>query len=170
MFCYVCSKKLESGYLCEEHVHELYGMLKSGEGMVEEPRPCHHCNICGEYEDRVIIEHYKFGFFCNFDIYEELSRYEKRMSLVEGILDSLKDDGESITQIKEYLDYIGIPYNKKLLKSSLIQLLRESLIKVEFPQDYSLPEVENVSEEEFSNYWFELTDAGIKEWDKIEYE
>lgn len=77
MECFVCSKKLSEGYLCEEHSRELYEMLVKGQGLVSNPDWKSHCLICGEYEDRIIVDYPLAGPFCNKDIITEWERYKK---------------------------------------------------------------------------------------------
>lgn len=75
MECFVCSKPLSVGYLCEEHAKVLKERLELGEGIVEAVDQRYHCLICGEHENRIIIEYPDCGYFCDIDICEEYSRY-----------------------------------------------------------------------------------------------
>lgn len=78
MECLVCSKLLEDGYLCEDHSRELYEMLTKGEGTIINPDWKSHCLICGEYQERVIVEFPSAGPFCNKDIVSEWERYQNK--------------------------------------------------------------------------------------------
>jgi predicted nucleic acid-binding Zn ribbon protein len=75
MQCFVCGKALDKGYLCKEHSQKLKRMLDKKVGVVENPDFRHHCSICGEFKERVIIEYPSVGYFCNVDIEEENERY-----------------------------------------------------------------------------------------------
>lgn len=77
MECYVCSKELAEGYLCEEHSELLYQMLINGQSVILNPDWKNHCLICGEYDDRVIVDFSLAGPFCNKDIISEWERYQK---------------------------------------------------------------------------------------------
>lgn len=74
MECFVCGKKLEGSYLCKEHSQKLKDMLKCNIGKVENPNFKHHCSICGEYLNRIIIEYPSVGYFCDKDIIEEWNK------------------------------------------------------------------------------------------------
>ena len=87
------------------------------------------------------------------------------MNIKEGILDSLADGGESIIQIREYLNYLKIDVNKCQLVSELITLLNQNKIEIEYPTefkgctDFELSKIED--------FWFELTKEGRCDWNKI---
>ena len=72
MECYICRKRLEKGYLCKKHCNELKEMLDRKENIIENPTFAHHCLICGEFEDRIIIEYPSVGPFCNKDLEDEI--------------------------------------------------------------------------------------------------
>jgi hypothetical protein len=74
MQCFVCGKKIEEGYLCNEHIQELKKMLLNERNVIKNPDFKHHCLICGEYKERVIIEYPSVGYFCDQDIETEARR------------------------------------------------------------------------------------------------
>jgi hypothetical protein len=167
MACFICNKESKNVYLCEEHVKELYANLVNGQGRVEEPSFSHHCNICGEYENRIIIEHSDNGYFCDIDIIEAYKTYSMKISLHDGILDSLADDGESIIQIEQYLSYLGVLYNRVSVKKSLIELLNKNLIYIAYTEGCKVAHIEISNDFDIEDYWFELTKAGKDEQAKI---
>jgi len=79
MECFVCSMELNEGYLCEKHAKILVEMLEKSDGIVEMPQWIDHCLICGQYEDRVIVEYPNCGCFCNKDIWAEWDRYKNEL-------------------------------------------------------------------------------------------
>lgn len=64
MECYVCSKKLDKEYLCEQCVNLILKMLEANTHVISNPKWENHCLICGEYEDRVIIDVPNCGPIC----------------------------------------------------------------------------------------------------------
>lgn len=88
------------------------------------------------------------------------------MEIVEGILDSLADGGESIIQISQYLEFLGIKLDRKQLFNYIQELLRQGKIFIEYP-----PQSENTKVVDLSNiedYWFNMTEEGRRDWDSIE--
>jgi hypothetical protein len=77
MECYVCGKNTTGQELCLEHVKILVTMLTKGEGVISHPDWRNHCAICGEFENRIIVEYPLIGYFCNKDILEIADRYQK---------------------------------------------------------------------------------------------
>lgn len=75
MKCFICSKEINNGYLCGEHANELYNMLEQRKGVINTPDWRHHCLICGEFKERVILDYPQCGLFCDVDIIEEWKRY-----------------------------------------------------------------------------------------------
>ena len=88
----------------------------------------------------------------------------------DAILDALGDDGESIIQISEYLQYLSINYTDEIVISTILNLLDEQLIKIELPRNKTSNDFRSAGSEEKMDYWFELTKAGEIEWQKIEEE
>jgi hypothetical protein len=78
MECYACGEKINSGYLCKRHAGELKGMLEKEDGKIANPDWKHHCLICGEHKDRIIIEYPSAGYFCDRDINEAWEHYKCR--------------------------------------------------------------------------------------------
>ena len=76
MQCFICAQKLVEGFLCKKHSAELHKMLELRLGVIDNPKMTHHCLICGEYRDRIIIEYHSVGYFCGRDIEEENNRYD----------------------------------------------------------------------------------------------
>lgn len=68
MECFICGKKIQQGYFCDEHLKELKEMLYLEKNIIKNPNERHHCMICGEYQDRVIIEYPNVGYICDKDI------------------------------------------------------------------------------------------------------
>jgi hypothetical protein len=167
MVCFICNKESKHVHLCEEHAKELYANLVNGQRRVVEPSFSHHCNICGEYENRIIIEQSDNGYFCDIDIIEAYMAYSKKISLLDGILDSLADDGESIIQIEQYLNYLGVLYNRVSVKMSLIELLNKKLIYIAYAEGCNVPHIDISNDFDIEDYWFELTKAGKEEQAKI---
>lgn len=77
MKCYVCSKKVKHSYLCKEHADLLYEMLMTNTGKIDSPDWRYHCSICGEHENRVIIDLPNSGFYCDIDIIDAQQRYNQ---------------------------------------------------------------------------------------------
>lgn len=87
------------------------------------------------------------------------------MNIREGILDALVDGGESLKQIHEYLNYLGLKIDKKSLIAEVVTLFKQGKIYIEYP-----PDARNIKELDLNNiedYWFELTQEGRSEWDNI---
>lgn len=77
MKCFLCSNKLSQGYLCKTHAEELKRMLDMKLNLIEEPEWKHHCCLCGEYEQRKMVEYGSYAYFCDKDILDEWGRYYK---------------------------------------------------------------------------------------------
>ncbi len=77
MECFICKQKIDNGYLCEMHANELKEMLDNKVKTFENPDWKYHCLICGEHQERVIVEYPNAGYFCDKDIIEEWERYNK---------------------------------------------------------------------------------------------
>ncbi len=87
------------------------------------------------------------------------------MNIREGILDSLVDGGESIVQITEYLEYLKIQSSRSVVVNEIKQLLRQKKIYIEYPSiAKGMVEIEV---DKIEDYWFELTESGRLEWDRI---
>lgn len=57
------------------------------------------------------------------------------MNIREAILDALADGGESIIQIQEYLNYLGLNIDKEKLFNEIATLLKQGKIYIEYPPD-----------------------------------
>jgi len=88
------------------------------------------------------------------------------MNLREGILDALVDDGESIVQIVEYLNYLKIKFDTVQVIKQLEQLLIEEKIRIEYPPDSK--GLQQINRNKVGDYWFELNQIGREEWGKID--
>ena len=89
------------------------------------------------------------------------------MTLREAILDALIDDGESIIQISEYLNFLGFESTESEIIETLNNLYIGGQMKVVYPREFkekSLKEFKG----EIRELWFELTTKGKKEWSDIE--
>jgi hypothetical protein len=87
--------------------------------------------------------------------------------LRDAILDALKDDGESIIQIFRYLDYLKIKFSTEMVKAELVRLLNDECVKIAYPYGLNSGEFENATDENISDFWFELTPKGENEWSLI---
>lgn len=69
--CYICETELDvSGvFICRTHTVELYKILSNEitikDAIIINPEFIQHCHICGEYENRVIINHPEWFYICN---------------------------------------------------------------------------------------------------------
>lgn len=88
------------------------------------------------------------------------------MNIIEGILDSLADGGESIIQISEYLTYLGINVEGNVLIATILELIDAEKIIVEYPKEERGRKSIDITQIE--DYWFELTSEGRKDWNNIE--
>lgn len=75
--CFICSAEIKKGYLCKKHADELYEMLVNKKNIVSNPDWRYHCQLCGEFQNRIIIEYPSQGPFCDKDIIEEWESYHK---------------------------------------------------------------------------------------------
>jgi hypothetical protein len=87
------------------------------------------------------------------------------MNLKEAILDALVDDGETIIQIREYINYLGINTQFNRIIDSLNNLYVEGKIKVVYPPNFNDESLESI--DDLEELWFELTPIGKREWEKI---
>ena len=80
MKCYCCGEKetTDKYYFCYECVKKLKGIFdRNSFEVFENPPYAHHCNSCGENENRRIVC-IDFAFICNKCVEMELSQYEKK--------------------------------------------------------------------------------------------
>lgn len=78
------------------------------------------------------------------------------------ILDSLADEMESIVQIQEYFTYLGYTIERQVILSEIESLLKSNLIRIRYPDN-----ITKIDEEKIEDYWFELSELGKREWEKI---
>jgi hypothetical protein len=90
-----------------------------------------------------------------------------KMNLREAVLDALVDDGESIRQISEYLQYLKIDNSSETIVNVVISLMNEQLIRIVYPHNKTMDNFVNADNEGKLEFWFELTECGHKEWKKI---
>ena len=93
---------------------------------------------------------------------------EKIITLREGILIALVDDGESIIQIEVSLKEFKIPFTRDLVKEQIINLINEELVEIVFPPDKTIDDLIKSNNESIEAFWFELSKRGRKEWEKID--
>lgn len=91
-------------------------------------------------------------------------------TLRDMILDALKDDSESIVQIKEYINYLKMNYDVDAIVEELVKLLEEEFIEIVYPNGTSITELRNATKENITDYWFGLTSKGEQEWSLINYD
>jgi hypothetical protein len=87
------------------------------------------------------------------------------MNMKEAILDALVDDGETIIQICEYINYLGILAKFNTIKDTLNDLYVEGKIKVVYPPNFKEKSLKSI--DDLEELWFELTPIGKIEWEKI---
>ncbi len=88
------------------------------------------------------------------------------MNMREGILDALVDEGETIIQILEYLNFLKLNPDKEGVIHEIVSLLKEGKIYIKYPpelEDYTIINLSIIED-----YWFELTQDGRSEWESIE--
>ena len=88
------------------------------------------------------------------------------MTLREAILDALIDDGESIIQVSEYLNYLGFEATESEIIEILNNLFIEGQVKVAYPREFGEKSLREFTGE-IRELWFELTAKGKEEWDTI---
>lgn len=84
------------------------------------------------------------------------------MSITDGILESLIQDGRTINLIQSYLHQCcNIEISLDELKKYIDNSYTEQLIQIAFPPEYAgLKQLNNT---DFEDYWFELSEQGEKE-------
>jgi len=84
-------------------------------------------------------------------------------SIKVAILDTFFYEEETLFHVVNHLDNHGIQLERDKIKSYLSELLQEGLIKLfDDPSDGKV-KFENCSDEYVEDYWFTLTDKGLKE-------
>lgn len=84
------------------------------------------------------------------------------MSITDGILESLIQDGRTINLIQSYLHQCcNIDVSSDELKKYINNLYTEQLILIAFPLEYA--GLKQLNDTDFEDYWFELSNKGEKE-------
>ena len=84
------------------------------------------------------------------------------MSITDGILESLIQDGRTINLIQSYLHQCcNIDISLDELKKYINNLYLEQLIQIAFPSECM--GLKQLDDTDFENYWFELSKQGEKE-------
>ncbi|MHC1723211.1 MAG: hypothetical protein AB9836_08415 [Aminipila sp.] len=91
-------------------------------------------------------------------------------TLRDMILDALKDDGESIVQITEYIKYLKMNYAIDAIVEELAKLLEDDFIEIVYPVGKTITELRNATKENITDFWFALTSKGEHEWSHINYD
>ena len=75
--CIICNVKLvHSGvFLCERHTNKLEDNYKTEENIITTPTFKEHCMICGEWENRIIINYPEWNYICNVCLKNALDNY-----------------------------------------------------------------------------------------------
>lgn len=65
--CFVCNKELEYAgiYLCKEHCLDIDEQLNSSPQLIFNTSFDNHCQLCGEWENRIIISYKDWCYICN---------------------------------------------------------------------------------------------------------
>lgn len=92
------------------------------------------------------------------------------MTLRECVLDALADDSESIIQIEGYFKHTSYSVTREEVKNIIIDLLQEEMIFIEEPANKTIVEVINSDDESITDFWFDRTQKGIEEWNKIDFD
>ena len=88
------------------------------------------------------------------------------MNMREGILDSLVRDQRTAELIQKYLEVSDINFTEEGLINEIVSLFKEGKIYIEYPPKSKNQRTINFNEIE--GYWFELTQEGQVEWERIE--
>jgi hypothetical protein len=65
MECFICSEKLKKRHLCNQCSNLVDKMLETKSNIIKNPEWINHCLICGEYEERVIVDVSNCGPICD---------------------------------------------------------------------------------------------------------
>ena len=72
--CYICNQAT-NGYICKEHTKLLKKLFEDKVDVISTPEWKHHCVICGEHEERLIID-YEGVLLCNICIDDEIQKVD----------------------------------------------------------------------------------------------
>jgi len=63
--CVICEKELykKKIYLCEEHTEKALEIMQNE--TIKNPKHEHHCAICGEWQNRIIINYPEWLYLCD---------------------------------------------------------------------------------------------------------
>jgi hypothetical protein len=73
--CNVCSKETSETFLCKDCCNQGLEYIESNKQIIENADWRYHCMICGEFEDRLIVN-FPEGPICNRCINEAFERYK----------------------------------------------------------------------------------------------
>lgn len=78
--CIICDKELTSKgvFLCESDTLKLYYKLNTKLDIINNPTFKEHCMICGEWENRVIINFPTWNYTCNVCLRRAMNIYSPR--------------------------------------------------------------------------------------------
>lgn len=65
--CFICKEilSINNAFLCEKHLKEICIEFSIEGNIIKKPTFDHHCQICGEYENREIISFQNWCYICN---------------------------------------------------------------------------------------------------------
>lgn len=100
----------------------------------------------------------------------------RKLTIREGILDSLIQYDYSITSIQNYLKYLEAEKHLECLsetldintlKKELVIMLSEEIITISYPENSHPQQFIEIENESINDFRFELTEKGVSEWDDI---
>jgi len=90
------------------------------------------------------------------------------MNNKEIILDCLADDCESIVQIENWFDYLGISIERIEIVILIQGMIFDKIIEV--ADSSILPKDDCINMAEIEGYWFRMTQKGRNIWEAIQGE
>lgn len=75
MECYICSTETSGTFLCEDCCSKGLDYLRNKVNIIKNPDWRYHCLLCGEYDDRIIVN-FSSGPVCDQCILGELEKYK----------------------------------------------------------------------------------------------
>lgn len=78
--CIICDKELiENGILlCESHTFQLYEIISNNQDTITNPSLREHCMICGEWDNRVIVNFPSWNYICNLCLKRAMKVYSHK--------------------------------------------------------------------------------------------
>lgn len=75
--CYICNEQVtvKDIWLCKEHAFNLNRHFESGFCLIKKPEFANHCMICGEWENRIILQIPDNAPYCNVCIDNAINAY-----------------------------------------------------------------------------------------------